>query len=224
MIKKLSAEEIREVCGDLLSPDISNLQILQPLNDKQIKQVNDFACDWIERLNQKFEDLGRLGKYENIFILKDIESYEYVKTIINEYRDLLKINQGLEVHKLETELSELRKQEIDRKRAEHKKRFKRIEAPTKATFCLLIKNSGHYKQIGMSELMINGAIKNREKYLKAICEYYKLEYQVRMRSAVWSENDRPQYHDEIRELIYPKIDQQTIDAIENYINSKKLHQ
>lgn len=96
--------------------------------------------------------------------------------------------------------------------------------PTIATFCLWIKNSGHYRNIGMSEFINNNHFINREKYLRAICKHYTLTYNVRIYKGDWSENERFKYYEKIKETIYPKIDKQTIAAIENYIKSNKLHQ
>jgi hypothetical protein len=96
--------------------------------------------------------------------------------------------------------------------------------PTIATFCKWIKESGHYKNIGISSFIKDDKITHREKYVKEICEYYNLTYNVRIIKGDWSENDRLDYYEKIKETIYPKIDNLTITTIDNYIESKKMHQ
>ncbi|HMP31212.1 MAG TPA: hypothetical protein PKD85_16520 [Saprospiraceae bacterium] len=112
---------------------------------------------------------------------------------------------------------------INNAKSESKKFLEEPSYPTIATFCLLIKNSKHYKAIGMSDLLNDDIIVNRVKFLEAICKHYNLNYNIRMSKADWSEKDRKEKYDKIIKLIFPKIDKETIEAIETYINSNKLH-
>lgn len=227
MIKKLTLSEIQETCIDLLNTEISNLQILQPLNDKQILQVYNYANEQNERLltsiNAALVQQDTTGTFDDFYSTSNDMAFKAIIKAIDEYREYQQLTNELELSRNQSILDDFRKQEIDRKYAEHKKKFKPISNPVKATFCLLIKNSGHYKNIGITEFIINGTIVNRVNYLKAICTHYNLKYNIRMSKGDWIENDRKQYYDEIKELIYPKIDQQTINSIDNYIKSKNPH-
>jgi len=223
MIKKLTFEEIKEVCIDLLSLDINNLQVLEPLNDKQVMQVYDYAnkeiINRISEINKILMTTSNTISFDDLYTMYNVNDFEYILKIIEEFKSFIKEYQHLEVVEKETELLKIRHQEICNNYNRIKKRYVEISNRTITTFCLLLINSGHINLIGLG--MYVG--QKRETLVKSICNHYKLMYKIRMIKADWSENENPKYYDKIRNQIYPKIDQQTIDAIENYIISKEPH-
>lgn len=223
MIKKLTFEEIKEVCRGLLSLDITNFQVLNPLNDKQIMQVYDYAnkeiINRVSEINKILMVPSNTISFDDLYKMYNVNDFEYILKIIQEFKSFIKENQKLEVLEKEMELLKIRHQEIGKNYKRIKNKYVKISHRTKAMFCLLVINSGHINLIGLG---MNVGQK-RETLVKSICNHYKLNYAVRMIKSDWSENENPKYFDKIRNQIYPKIDQQTIDAIENYIISKKPH-
>lgn len=212
MIKYLNESELNEAYLSVISYGSA---VLKHYENWQVEQIRNHAeIELIKLKGTKSENQKHLIN-ESQHVIETIDSFK--RSNLFEAEQLL-----IEAEQL---LINDRIEKIKVNKLKHDKMYKQPTSPTIRAFCFLVIISNHYKLLPISNFVDeNGVFIHAEKSFKTFCEFYHLKYTVRGSKNHVTEKDVPKYYDKIRELIFPKIDQMTIDAIEAYINSKKLHQ
>lgn len=221
MIKKMLPSEIEKAIQYIKE---YGFQAFEQYQDWNIKEILKWINDEINRIDTAFKEDSKYSDEEIKFLFIQRNRISDIQDKINYFAIEKNRQKHYNAQKAEIDLLNLKADDIQKKYTEYKKRVKPIPNPVKSTFCLWIKNSNHYKVIGLDNFINDDGTVKRKKYVEAVCKHYNLIYKERMIKADWSEEDRiDKYYEKIKNQIYPKIDKETIQAIENYINSNKPH-